>query len=304
MGLVASSDVAHARGRAKSAVKIATRARGIGGDMAKLWYVSVASASTVVAPRFMRGFGHLFWVSAGLLASFGAAGCAAPSASGASRAAVEPAAAPSVPTEAGARGANLAGARCHGPGAACTCRVRAQDPRETSPPDAGHKRFEIRVGAGGGPATFSSPTLGDLSSVGGAGESCFYVDVVPGTTHEVSFVAREAKAEEGVSPVLEIAEYGAKGPWWYDVLLVKCDGPGGHCNREAADAWSADAKSRRRGRVDPCGSSVITHLRWDTSGGTGNRELGVFQDFTVAFTMEVKKFATQFAPGSTECVPK
>ena len=31
---------------------------------------------------------------------------------------------------------------------------------------------------------------------------------------------------------------------------------------------------------------------------------GFFRDFTVTFEMEVKKFATQFAPGSTECVPK
>jgi hypothetical protein len=228
-------------------------------------------------------------------------GCAGPSASsGAPATATESAVAAS--DEAGARGANLAGARCHGPGAACTCRSRAGDPAENPAPDEGHKRFEIRLGAGGGAATLTSPTLGTFSS--GPGEACFYVDVVPGTTHEVTFLARERRPEEGVSPVLEIAEYGPKGPWWYDVLGVKCDGPGGHCNRDAADAWSAEAKTRKRGRVDPCGSSVITHLKWDTTGGTGVRELGVFADFKVTFTMEVKKFATQFAPGSTECVPK
>jgi hypothetical protein len=249
----------------------------------------------------MRDFGHLFVVVSSLCASLGAAGCAAPSAAGAKGEATA-VAAPVPAKTTGAVGANLAGARCHGD--ICVCRSRLEDPAEKSPPDAGHKRFEIRVGAGGGPATFSSPTLGELASVGGAGESCFYIDVVPGTAHEVSFVAREAKAEEGVSPVLEVAEYGPKGPWWYDVLRVKCEGPGGHCNREAADAWSADAKSRKRGRVDPCGSSVISHLRWDTTGGTGVRELGIFSDFTVSFTIEVKKFATQFPSGSTECVPK
>ena len=58
------------------------------------------------------------------------------------------------------------------------------------------------------------------------------------------------------------------------------------------------------GRVDPCGSSVISHLLWDTSGGTGNRELGVFQDFTVKFTMEVKRFATQWPPRAKECVSR
>jgi hypothetical protein len=215
---------------------------------------------------------------------------------------VAPAAAPAL-TERGARGANLAGARCSG--AVCTCRSRAADPAEKAPPDEAHKRFEFRLGAVGGTAALSSPTLGELSSgPESPDDACFYVDVVPGTTHEVTFVAREARKEEGLSPVLEIAEYGPKGPWWYDVLAVKCGGPNGRCNREAADAWSADMKTRKRGRVDPCGSAVITHLRWDTTGGSGVRELGLFADFKVSFTMEVKKFATQFKPGSTECVPK
>ncbi|HVZ75574.1 MAG TPA: hypothetical protein VHJ20_24545 [Polyangia bacterium] len=224
-------------------------------------------------------------------------GCAAPKA-------VEPppATVPVVETtnERGAVGANLGGARCRG--GVCACRGRGVDDVETSPPDADHKRFEFRLGAGGGPATLTSSTLGTLSS--GKDEACFYVDVVPGTTHEISFVAKEAKAEEGVSPELELAEYGPKGPWWYDVLVVKCDGPGGHCNREAADAWSAELKTRKRGRLDPCGSAVIKNLKWDTTGGAGVRDLGVFADFRVSFTLEVKKFPTQFAPGSTECVPK
>jgi hypothetical protein len=195
---------------------------------------------------------------------------------------------------------NLAGARCHG--AVCTCRSRVGDQAENPPPDEAHKRFELRIGAGGGEATLKSPTLGDFAS--GPGEACFYVDVVPGTTHELSFVAREGRKEEGVSPVLEIAEYGPKGPWWYDVLNVKCVGAEGRCNRDAADAWGAELKTRKRGRIDPCGSSVITNLRWDSSGGAGVRDLGQFADFKVTFAMEVKKFPTQFKPGSTECVPK
>jgi hypothetical protein len=243
----------------------------------------------------MRVYEQLFLLGGALTS----VACAGPSASGPTVASAKPAAASAPANEAGSRAANLAGSRCHG--AVCTCRG-AVDAAESAPPDAEHKRFELRLGAGGGPATFSSPTLGELSS--GAGEACFYVDVVPGTTHEVTFVARERRPEEGDSPELAIAEYGPKGPWWYEVLAVKCEGPGGHCNREAADAWSAELKTRKRGRIDPCGSAVIKNLKWDTSGGTGVRELGLFSDFKVTFTMEVKKFATQFAPGSTECVPK
>ena len=229
------------------------------------------------------------------------AGCAGNSASHSQVQTAEAVPAASGPPVASAgAGVNLAGGRCHE--GLCTCRSRAGDPAESPAPDEAHKRFEIRLGAGGGPATMTSPTLGTLAS--GPGESCFYVDVVPGTTHEISFVAREARTDEGVSPVFELAEYGPKGPWWYDVLAVKCAGPGGHCNRDAADERSVAAKTRKRGRIDPCGSSVITHLHWDTSGGTATREMGIFRDFTVSFTLEVKKFATQFAPGSTECVPK
>jgi len=201
----------------------------------------------------------------------------------------------------GARDANLAGARCSG--GRCSCRQRNGDGNESKPPDEDHKRFEIRLGAVGGNATLDSPTLGHFSA--GSDDTCFYIDVLPGTTSEATFSARGDTKEGGIAPELQIAEYGPKGPWWYDILRVECQtGPGGRCNRDAADAWGVEAKARKRGRIDPCGSAVISHLRWDTSGGTGDRELGLFRDFTVQFTIDVKRFATQFHPGATECVPK
>jgi hypothetical protein len=199
----------------------------------------------------------------------------------------------------GARDANLAGARCKG-GAPCTCRNPAGSAAETPPPDEQHKRFEVRLAGIGGSATLDSPTLGHFAA--GDGEACFYIDVLPGTTADVVFTAVEARKEAGVGPVLDIREYGPKGPWWYDVINVRCEGPTARCNRDAADAWSAEAKNRKRGRADPCGSSVISHLQWDTSGGVGNRELGTFHDFTVKFTMEVKRFATQWPPHARECL--
>jgi hypothetical protein len=197
----------------------------------------------------------------------------------------------------------MAGARCHG--GSCVCRTPdvKGDQAEKAPPDADHKRFEIRVGAEAGQATLDSPTLGRFSGAG-ANESCFYVDVLPGTHHIITFSAREGRPESGLAPNLRIAEYGPKGPYWYDVVQVHCAGAGGRCTRDAADEWGAEAKTRKRGRIDPCGSSVVTHLSWETSGGMGERDSGFFRDLTVTFEMEVKKFATQFAPGATECVPK
>jgi hypothetical protein len=237
---------------------------------------------------------------AGLL--LGLASCAGPSApsgSGVNRAPESAAAEPSGPP--GSATANLVGARCKG--GLCTCRKAKGDARETDPPDEDHKRFEIRVGAQGGAAVLESPTLGKFNG-GGEAESCFYIDVLPGTSHQVTFVAREGRSEGGVSPTMSIAEYGPKGPYWYDIVAVRCAGAGGRCTRDAADEWSADARKRRRNRIDPCGSTVITQLGWETSGGAGERDNGFFRDFTVKFNMEVKKFATQFAPGSTECVTK
>ena len=63
-------------------------------------------------------------------------------------------------------------------------------------------------------------------------------------------------------------------------------------------------RTRNRNVADPCGSAVISHLQWDTSGGQSERELGIFHDFIVKFTMEVKRFPTQWPPHAHECVAK
>jgi len=291
---------------ATSVIDGGRKQRGNGRDMKNLWYVSVVSASTAAAPRRMPDSALTRFAARALLASVASAasiGCSGSAASGPAAAGSTGRPAPVVAAaeKPGARDANLAGARCKG-GAPCVCRNPAGDAKESPPPDEQHKRFEIRLAGIGGSATLDSPTLGHFAA--DDGEACFYVDVLPGTTSDIVFTAREARKEAGVGPVLDIAEYGPKGPWWYDVLRVRCEGPNGRCNRDAADAWSADAKNRKRGRVDACGSSVISHLTWDSSGGTGNRELGLFQDFTVKFTIEVKRFATQWPPHAKECVSR
>jgi hypothetical protein len=270
--------------------------------MNDLWYVSEVSASTTVTALSRRHWTPHF--AAALLSLACGVGCAGSSSPGGGASSAGPSTAPGAAIEApGAREAHLAGARCSGgPGAPCACRQKNGDVAETRPPDADHKRFEIRLGATGGGATLDSPTLGHFAA--DSDETCYYIDVLPGTTQQVTFTARAATKEGGVAPRLDLAEYGPKGPWWYDILSVRCSGPGDRCNRDAADAWSAEAKTRKRGRIEPCGSTVISHLRWDTSGGTGDRELGMFRDFTVDFTMEVKRYATEFHPGATECVPK
>jgi hypothetical protein len=197
----------------------------------------------------------------------------------------------------------LAGARCRGRTGSCACRS-AVDEEETDPPAQGHKRFEIRLAAGGGVASLESASLGRFQAAGPQ-EACFYIDVPAGSSADLAFVARADRPKNGVAPHLRVAEYGPRGPWWYEVMAVDCIGQQGRCDRQGVDSWSArTVKERKRGRLEPCGSAVVSGLAWETSGGQAERDGGLFRDLTVRLTMEVKKFATQFAPGSTECIPK
>jgi hypothetical protein len=211
-----------------------------------------------------------------------------------------------APTVSGPTTVTFAGGRCRA--GSCQCRDPGRDDEETAPPPAGAKRFEIRMSAAGGTASLDLSDVGRVATPATAEdeirEICGYVDVPTGSTHDVVFVAKESKSGGGITPRLSVAEYGPKGPFWYDVVAVSCEGSGGRCDRRAADAWGAAARQRKRGRLDPCGSAVVTKLVWETSGGQAERDGGLFRDFTARFTMEVKKFETQFAPGSTECLPK
>jgi hypothetical protein len=196
----------------------------------------------------------------------------------------------------------LAGARCKGRHGSCLCRAPG-DEAETEPPPAGRKRLEIRLAADGGSARLDGG-LGSFAAEGPQ-ETCFYLDVPAGQTSDLTFVARADRPSAGVAPRLRLFEYGPKGPYWYAIIDVECKGQQGRCDRQGADAWAArNLKERKRGRLDPCGSAVVTKLAWDTTAGQAEREGGFFQDLSVRFALEVKKFATQFAPGSTECVPK
>lgn len=194
----------------------------------------------------------------------------------------------------------LAGARCSG--GHCSCRGTDDEPEKTPPAD-GQKRLELRLAVDGGQATLASPTLGQVTA-SGPQDACFYVDVPAGSTHSFTFTAVPSRPDRGMGPRLTITEYGPKGPHWYKTLAVTCAGANARCDRDGADAWGRGLSTRKRGRLDPCGSMVVTGLKWDTSGSVAGRDGGFFRDFMVTFDMEAKKFAPQFAPGSTECLPK
>lgn len=202
---------------------------------------------------------------------------------------------------AGPAAPKLSGSRCAG--GECRCRVHGDD-RETDPPAEGQKRFEIRLDSTAGSVTLSSPTLGRFTQTAPE-EKCFYVDVPGGSNHQIVVEAREPSKGAGLDTRVQIAEYGPRGPYWYDVFEVGCGRDESRCTRLRAAEWGQSwLAHRKRGRLEPCGSAVITGLKWDTSGGLHDRDGGFLRDLRVEFGFQVKAFETQFAPGSTECVPK
>jgi len=189
--------------------------------------------------------------------------------------------------------AELAGARCQG--GQCRCRG-PRDNAETVPPAPDKKRFEIRMSVAAGEVVLTSPALGRLHH-DGAQEA--------GSSHEFVIESREAQKGQGLTPSVRIAEYGPKGPWWYDVLTVGCGAGERRCDREVAREWEvAWLTQRKRGRLDACGSTVVSALKWDTSGGQHMRDGGLLRDFRVQFVLQVKAFATQLPPRDPRCVPQ
>lgn len=198
----------------------------------------------------------------------------------------------------------LAGKRCPPGQASCICRKPGgSEDAEDPPPGEGQKRLEIRLSVHGGEGVLEAPTVGRFV-VSGVADSCFYVDVPSGSKAAWRFFAKASNPDAGLAPRLTVWEYGPKGPFWYEIFSFDCVGVGGKCDGAGVAAWNGRLKDRKRGRLDPCGSLVVTGLHWETSGGLAHRDTGLYRDFTVRFDTEVKKFATQFPPHATECVPK
>jgi hypothetical protein len=234
------------------------------------------------------------------LATLGAAACAPSSRT--------PATASGDPAGGAARAAartpppRLSSARC--PSGAESCRCRGEDEAEEDPPPrAGTKRFEARLSADEGEASLYIPEIGTLAA-SGARERCFYFDLPAGSMTAATFRSRATSPARGFTPRLRVAEYGPSGPYWYETFFLECSGADGRCDKAGAERWAEGARRVKRGRVDPCGSAVVSKLHWETSGAESRRDGGYFHDLDVRLQLEVKRFATQFAPGSTECVPK
>lgn len=228
-----------------------------------------------------------------LLSAFAlfAATCATGSEGGGPSKAAEPA-----PVAAPALEPVLASRHCNN--GRCVCAREGED--EAVPPP-GKKRIEIRMSATAGSLTLDSPSAGHFAHAGGE-QACYYLDLDINKLYSFHLASKEGERGSGVTPSVRIREYGPIARAWYDIVDVTCGTGDRGCDPGLARAWGqAWLDTRKRGRLDACGSLVVVGLKWSTSGGRAEADGWLLRDFDADFGLEVKKFATEFPPGAREC---
>jgi hypothetical protein len=179
----------------------------------------------------------------------------------------------------------LVGPLCSGD--RCKCRSGADDAGE---PPEGHKRYEVRLKSAqqlwatiGGTRLYKNPE---------ATEACYYVDLPSGDTP----VELRASDANGVSAEWSISEYGSKAKTWYDTFRFECGNPG-VCSFEEIDSRKAEYSNMKRGLHDPCGSTRLKAVSWDTGKAPDNQHPS---ELLVRLTLDVYKFLPEKAHGD-EC---
>ena len=182
----------------------------------------------------------------------------------------------------------LASALCHD--SECKCRSGGED-GGAGLPEAGRKRFEIRLGSAydlwvtlPGTVLYKNPERA---------EACFYIDLAPGQ-HPVEL---RASNKNGVSLALEIHELGTKTKSWYDTFKFACGNPG-VCQFTELDGKRAEYNAVKRGLHDTCGSTRIKKVLWD-HGKSPDHEYP--SELVVQLTLDIYKFAPWKPHGDTSC---
>ncbi len=157
------------------------------------------------------------------------------------------------------------------------------------------------MSAANGRIALDSPSAGHFDQAGPQ-EACFYVDLEAGAAHDFHLDSQEEQEGGGVVPHVHIAEYGPTGPYWYDIVDISCGAGTASCDLESAREWGKRwLEHRKRGRLEACGSITVSGLKWTTSGGADAYKGGALRDFEADFSLEVRRFATEFPPGASEC---
>ena len=193
------------------------------------------------------------------------------------------------PTPAKATTGALAGPLCTAE--SCKC---AASPADAGVPEApGAKRFEIRLGPTPhelwatlpGRVLYKSPERAEM---------CFYVDLAPGS-HTVEL---RASQESGVAAAIAISELGAATQSAYATFRFSCGSPGGVCSFEELDGKKAEYKGVKENVHDPCGSTKVRELVWDT--GRSPDQL-VPSELAMRLVLQVYKFAPDKPHGDPSC---
>ncbi|MBT8494344.1 MAG: hypothetical protein KJO07_14915 [Deltaproteobacteria bacterium] len=187
--------------------------------------------------------------------------------------------------------ATLAGPLCEF--SACKCREGAGDPPQAAPD--GFKRYEVRLGPSDNELWVSIDKMVLYKSLERA-EDCFYVDVAPGR-HPVRL---RVSRETGFGAKLKISELAPDNQGWYDTFDFQCGSPGG-CDRASLSEWKAEVATYPKNIHDPCGSTKIREVVWQTGRLPDNVPPG---DLQLDFILDVYKFAPTWPPGHQECARK
>jgi hypothetical protein len=188
-----------------------------------------------------------------------------------------------------------AGARCQN--GFCNCRpTDGSGEKETDPPAAGLKRFELHLNRGLDPtevivdgkrALHREPERPE--------ERCAYVDLAPGK-HKVQLRVKAKDAPAGFSPELEVNEYGTNTGAWYKTFRFDCHS-NEPCIKDDLKAFLDRERATPRGLHDACGSTRVETPNWSADHSPNAR----LEDLIVDLTLKVYAFAPHEPPGSTQC---
>ncbi|MGE0548564.1 MAG: hypothetical protein AB7O24_02605 [Kofleriaceae bacterium] len=184
-------------------------------------------------------------------------------------------------------GAPLAGPLCQTE--ECKC---AEGGEDAGFPEAGKKRFEVKLGPSPQALWVTLPT-GVLYKSAERAQACFYVDLAaPGT------VTAELRASDdnGVSAAMTVKELGNKTKSWYDTFAFECGSPG-VCSFDELQSQKATYASVKRGLHDPCGAVKIRNVMWDHGKAPDQMHPS---ELVMRFTMQIYKLDPD-KPHGSEC---
>jgi hypothetical protein len=190
--------------------------------------------------------------------------------------------------------ATLAGPLCDGDHCACRNRDAPAD-GGAGAPDAGVKRFEIRVGPSEHPLWVTVDDMVLYKSEARA-EDCFYVDLGAGDHH----FSLQASHPGGVSAAVTMSEYAPEQASWYDSYQFECGSPG-QCSLDELTEYRASLAKYPRDIHDPCGSVKVKGLSWDTSVPPDAVHP---DDLAVAWSFDIYDFAPKHPHGDPACADR